>query len=161
MSTSQNNKPKKNKQASVLITLLLLIGGISVVLAILIITAKPVEQISQINNSKRTTDTIKILNAIHQYIADNKGASPKGMPMPGEAPKNISQNGANICSSLVPKYLPSFPSDPIIQNSELSLNCLPGYDTGYTVSVGYNDNRITISALNTQPPATSVVSVTR
>lgn len=152
---------KIKSKASVIIILLLIIGFISAVLAFALITIKPLAKLAELNNTKRTNDVIRILNAVRQYSADNQGSFPPGLPAPGEAPAGISQNGADICALLVPKYLPALPSDPVILDNELNMRCSQGYDSGYAVSLDYNNEQVTISAPHTQPPAKSVISVTR
>ncbi len=161
MKRSRLFKLKKFKKASVLIKLLVFIGILSILLAILITAINPAKQFAEANNAKRNSDVIKILNAIHQYAADNQALYPPDMPKPGSDAENISESGANICASLVTKYLVGLPSDPTSENGGVNINCGAGYDSGYTVSVSSADGRIMVAAPNTQSPLTNKISVTR
>lgn len=151
---------KKFKKASTLVKLLIINGVISVILAILIIAINPAQQIAQVNNTKRNTDIIKILNAIYQYSADNKGKLPPHMPSPGTSGQ-ISRRDVDICFSLIPKYLPSLPSDPAAPTNASITKCGEAYDTGYIISLSPGGNRITVIAPNTQPPLTTALTVSR
>src|SRR3990167_4308182 len=61
------------KHGFTLIELLVVIGILTVLLAIVLIAINPAKQFAQANNTQRRSDVNSILNAIHQYAADNKG----------------------------------------------------------------------------------------
>lgn len=148
-----------------LIELLVVIGILAVLLAITLIAINPARQFSQANNTKRSSDVNALLNAIDQYAADNKGALPTGITT---TVANISDTGANICDALVTKYLAALPVDPLKNNgngngtpiSQISGACPTPYDTDYTVVKSANDNRITVSAPQTEL-GVPAISVTR
>lgn len=158
--TVQNNKLQKG---FTLIELLVVIGILAILLAITLIAINPARQFAQANNTKRSSDVNAILNAIGQYQADNSGALPAGMPAAGAAAVDISAAGANICSLLVTQYIAQLPVDPLTNNgTAIAATCPAGYVTGYQVSVGAGNNRVTVTAPATQiPPGTTVISVTR
>lgn len=146
-----------------LIELLVVIGILAVLLAITLIAINPARQFSQANNTKRSSDVNAILNAIDQYAADNKGALPAGITT---TVTTIGNTGADICDSLVTKYLAALPVDPLTNNGTpvsqdaTTGKCTTPYDTNYTVVKSANDNRITVAAPATElnvPP----IAVTR
>jgi len=144
-----------NAKGFTLIELLVVIGILAVLLAIVLIAINPARQFAQANNTKRNGDVIAILNAIHQYAADNKGLLPPGMPLAGAAAVDVANTGADICASIVTRYLAALPSDPQAANGGNNITaCGAAYDTDYSVSVSATDNRITITAPTAQLGAT-------
>ena len=69
----------KNQKGFTLIELLVVIGILAVLLAITLIAINPARQFAQANNTKRRSDVNAILNAVNQYMADNKGSLPAGI----------------------------------------------------------------------------------
>lgn len=146
-----------------LIELLVVIGILAVLLAITLIAINPARQFAQSNNTKRASDVNAILNAIHEYAADNKGTLPANMPAPGVAAVTIQKNGGgvgDICSSVVTQYIAALPADPKSNNGTAVSDCTQGYNTGYEVSVSASDNRVTVTAPQTELGITPI-SVTR
>jgi len=91
----------KLKQGFTLIELLVVIGVLTVLLAIVLVAINPTRQFQQANDTQRRSDVNAILNAIHQYAADNKGALPTGI---STTVKDIASSGVgtvNLCSLLV------------------------------------------------------------
>ncbi len=153
---------RKNKlqQGFTLIELLVVIGILAILLAITLIAINPAKQFSQPNNTKRSSDVNAILNAINQYMADNKGALPAGIPVEPAAAATISTTGANLCATLVTTYLAALPVDPLTNNGAPVTDCTAAYDSNYTIVQSATDNRVTVTA-----PATEIdpvdISVTR
>lgn len=141
-----------------LIELLVVIGILGVLLAIVLVAINPARQFSQANNTKRASDVNAILNGIHQYAADNKGALPAGITTTAQT---ISNTGANICAALVTTYLAALPVDPSVNNGAPVTDCAAagGYNTGYNVVKSATDNRITVTAPSAELSQT--ISVTR
>lgn len=103
-------------------------------------------------NDKRRTDIKTILTAVEAF-KKKEGFFPPGIP---EKPTLISTQGAKICQTLVPKYLPSFPVDPAIMNGQAITSCADPYNTGYQISlVGQT---ITVSAPYTE---TEIISISQ
>jgi type IV pilus assembly protein PilA len=161
MTTAKLLKLKNSQKGFTLIELLVVIGILAILLAIVLIAINPARQFAQANNTKRTSDVNAILNAIGQYAADNRGALPTGMPTAGDKPIYISDSAgeANICSSLVTKYLAALPKDPSMGDGSNITSC-SGYNSGYFVSVSATDNRVTVYSTY-QSPATASISATR
>ncbi len=139
---------KKNKGFT-LIEILVVIGIIAILAGIVLIAINPARQFAQSRNTQRTANVNAILNAIGQYIADNKGELPTGIPT-GDYPddaEEISDADADLCAQLVPTYLPSFPVDPENGDPVIKDDC-DGYDTGYEVV--NTDGRITVGAPNAE-----------
>lgn len=148
----------RNRKGFTLIELLVVIGILAVLLAIVLIAINPARQFSQANNTKRASDVNAILNAIHQYAADNRGALPAGITTTAQ---NISNTGADICASLVTTYLAALPADPTLNNGTAISDCavVGGYNTGYTVVRSATNNRITVNAPSAE--LSQSISVTR
>ncbi|OGG12526.1 hypothetical protein A3D77_01170 [Candidatus Gottesmanbacteria bacterium RIFCSPHIGHO2_02_FULL_39_11] len=138
-----------------LIEILVVIGILAILFAIALVAINPARQFSQANNTKRGSDTLQILNAIGQYMADNKGVLPTGITTSSQ---NIANTGADLCTALTPRYLAALPRDPSLAGGDIT-NCAAAYDTGYTVVQGGSDNRITVSAPSAELGAT--ITVTR
>ena len=154
---------KKRQSGFTLIELLVVIGILAVLLAIVLIAINPARQFAQANNAKRSSDVNAILNAIHQYGADNRGnLTALGLPAAGADPVIITDvNVPGLCAALVPMYMAALPVDPLTNNGDPiePAECGAAYSTNYTVAQGAN-GRITIAA-----PATElgipVISVLR
>jgi prepilin-type N-terminal cleavage/methylation domain-containing protein len=172
-------KLKKAQKGFTLIELLVVIGILAVLLAIVLIAINPARQFAQANNTQRASNVNAILNAIHEYAADNKGnlpvglaaaACPTGVGCTLTSGANANANGAtpgnvNLCTALVTTYIADLPIDPKSgTKSYTSGDCTQNgatYDTKYNISVSATDNRITVSAPNFEAPAASIISVTR
>ena len=140
-----------------LIELLVVIGILAVLLAITLIAINPARQFAQANNTKRTSDVNAILNAINQYMADNKGNVPTGITTTAQ---EISNTAANICVDLVTRYMAALPSDPKDGVPAGSVTtCGATYSTKYRVVKNSTDNRITVDAMN--PELSATITVTR
>jgi len=141
----------KRKQAGfTLIELLVVIGILAVLLAIVLIAINPARQFSQANNAKRASDVNALLNAIHQYSADNKG-NILLLAIPNTpAVVNSTAFGA-LCTALVPTYIAALPVDPLTSNGAPVSNCATTpWDTNYQVSQSATDSRITVTAPATE-----------
>jgi len=157
---------QKNKKGFTLIELLVVIGILGILLAIVLIAINPARQFAQADNTKRSSDTSALLNAIHQFAADNKGVLPAGIPI-GAYPADsvaISNTGADICADISPTYISLLPSDPTADNDGVAISdCTAAYNTEYTVVQDAN-GRITVAAPRTDVTVTQggvVISVTR
>lgn len=150
----------KNEKGFTLIELLVVIGILAILLAITLIAINPARQFGQANDTKRRSDANAILNAIGQYSASNTGNLPSevaALTASGAATTINSTNFPNLCSQLVPTYIPALPADPSLNNQAGVSTCSGTWDTGYAVQRDAN-NRITISA----PSAYSgTITVTR
>ena len=90
----------KNQKGFTLIELLVVIGILAVLLAITLIAINPARQFAQANNTKRRSDVNAILNAVNQYMADNRGNLPAGIGTTA-APISGAVGGANICAAIL------------------------------------------------------------
>ncbi len=139
-----------------LVELLIVIGILGILLAIVLIALNPARQFSQANNTKRRSDVNALLNAVHQYAADNRGAIPTGITA---TVQNISNTGANICADIVPLYIAQLPTDPGTNDGTPVSDCAVAYDTGYQIVTSATNNRVTVSASGAE--LSEVISVTR
>lgn len=135
----------RSKRGFTLIELLVVIGILAVLLAITLVAINPARQFAQANNTQRSSDVSAILNAVHQYMAENNGVPPTGI---GTSPTEIGSAGANLCDSLVTEYLAALPRDPqeTVAGPVDEAGCAGTYETGYWITTSAGDNRITVSA---------------
>jgi type IV pilus assembly protein PilA len=143
--TINSLKIRSQEKGFTLIELLVVIGILAVLLAITLIAINPAKQFAQANNTKRRSDVNAILNAINQYMADNKGTLPTGITTTDQ---EISNGGANLCAALVPVYIAALPVDPQTSNGNpiQQTACAGAYLTNYHVIQAATSNRITVSA---------------
>lgn len=126
-----------------LIELLVVIGILSILLVITLVAINPVRQFQLANNTKRRSDINAILNAVHQYAADNKGQLPAAITT---ATLEVSKAGADICAVIVPTYIAAVPADPLVNNGTSVTDCTSSYTTGYSISKSATNSRVTVSA---------------
>ena len=147
----------KLKKGFTLIELLVVIGILAILLAITLIAINPARQFGQANNTRRRSDVLQILNAIHQYVAENKGILPSAITsLAVDTATNVSNTGVDICADLMPNYIPALPTEPSLNTA--AITACAAYDTGYQVTKDAQ-NRITVSS-----PVTDngeVIEVTR
>jgi prepilin-type N-terminal cleavage/methylation domain-containing protein len=153
-----------NNKGFTLIELLVVIGILGVLLAIVLIAINPARQFAQANNTARRNDVNTILNAIHQYGADNKGTLPANMPGRGDAAVEVQKNAGgvgDVCADISPTYVAQLPTDPSLNVAAVS-DCTANYSTGYTVAVD-TSGRVTVAAPDAEAVGgtTPVISVTR
>lgn len=146
---------KTAQKGFTLVELLVVIGILATLLAITLIAINPARQFSQSNNTQRNSNVNAILNAVHQYGADNRGALPAGITT---TVQNIANTGADICADIITRYMAALPRDPSISGGNIT-DCTAAYDTGYTIVTSAADNRITVAAPNAELGAS--ITVTR
>jgi len=136
----------QTKKGFTLIELLVVIGILAVLLTITLVAINPAKQFEQSNDTKRRSDVNTILNAVNQYMADNKGVVP---PQITTVEQEISDTAANLCAVLVPTYIASLPVDPSVGDGAAidEAGCAGTYATGYTIIKSATNGRITVSAL--------------
>lgn len=168
--TAQTLKNIRNNQKGfTLIELLVVIGILAVLLAITLIAINPQRQFQQANDTKRRSDVNAILNAVHQYLIDQRGviAGLGTISVDPLAPTPITDavggTGAAFCTVLVTEYIAALPSDPQQgDGSDITeADCTAGtWDTGYTIFRSTADTRITVTAPLTELAAEDI-TVTR
>ena len=142
-----------------LIEILIVIGIIAILAAIVLVAVNPAKQFAKANNAQRASNINAILNAVGQYTVDNKGLPPSIIT--STATEIGSGTGKiDLCSTLVPNYLPALPADPTKADQSITkTECTSTYTTGYNISKDTTDNRVTITAPSAEDGAT--ISVTR
>lgn len=157
---------KKIMRGFTLIELLVVIGILAILLAITLIAINPARQFAQSNNTKRSSDVNSILNAINQYMADNKGTLPTGINATNQTIAATAFN--TMCTALVPTYIAALPVDPTTVwggsaagTPVQAADCTgTAWNTNYSVQqLAGAGNRITVAAPGAELSAT--ISVTR
>lgn len=147
-----------------LIELIVVVGIIAVLATIVIVAVNPARQLAQSRQSKRRSDTTQILNAIHQYAADNLGTLPGTIPTTATNICDSVSGGTcgvnyNLGTYLVPTYISAIPTDP----GGPSLTTGTASDTRYSVARNATSGRVTVAAPNAalETVASTTISVTR
>lgn len=110
-------KKNETNKGFTLIEILVVIGIIAILAAIVLIAINPARQFAQANNTQRNSNVNAILNAVGQWMVDNNGEVPPGIPEGDpevDADYGVIDN--DLCSALVPTYLPAMPTDPLSDN---------------------------------------------
>lgn len=140
-----------------LIELLVVIGILAVLLAIVLIAINPARQFAQANNTQRSSDVNAILNAVHQFMAENNGTPPAAITTT-ETEISDGVGLIDLCDDLVPTYIAALPVDPTTGADPVD-DCAQAYATGYNIVQSATDSRITVNAPSAENSA--VITVTR
>jgi type II secretory pathway pseudopilin PulG len=127
-----------------LIEIILVIGILMGLSTMVLLAINPARQFSIANNTKRKSDVVAILNAVQQYLVDNKGRLPAGITTTTQPISHT--GGADICASLVTRYLSALPVDPQTNNGRPVTDCATEYETNYLIFRNSADNHINVSA---------------
>jgi prepilin-type N-terminal cleavage/methylation domain-containing protein len=145
----------QKRKGFTLIEVLLVIVIIAILAGIVLIAINPGRQVSQANDAQRSSDVNALLNAIHQYSIDNRGALPTGITTTA-ADIGDGTGEIDICDDLVPTYMAGLPTDPTDTGAAYT-DCDTTYNTGYTV-VSDANGRVTVAAPGAE---IATISVTR
>jgi type IV pilus assembly protein PilA len=150
------SQKRVSQRGFTLIELLVVIGIIAILAAIVAIAVNPSRQYGQARDAQRWSDVNALLNAIHQYAADNEGLFPDQANLPAALTLIGDDVGqVDICSFLVTQYLPSMPFDP--STSGAHYTTCADYETGYRIQL--SGGRVTIDAPGKEQA--TAISITR
>ncbi|KKQ14179.1 MAG: hypothetical protein US30_C0003G0005 [Candidatus Moranbacteria bacterium GW2011_GWF2_36_839] len=149
------------RQGFTLLEILLVVAAIAILAGIVIVAINPSKQLGETRNAQRRTDVNTILNAVYQYVVDNNGTVPAGIPTAtcalvatNEACKltatGTCSTGVNLSVlTTSEKYITAMPIDPTVSSTN---------GTGYYITKSAN-GRITVCAPSAEQGAT--ITVTR
>lgn len=143
------------RQGFTLVEVLLVVVIIAILAAVVIVAINPARQISQANNTQRSSDVKTILDAVHEYAIDNRGTLPTGITSTATV-VGSGTGQVDICSLLVPTYVAAMPFDPTATGAAYT-DCT-SYDTGYTIASD-TSGRVTVAAPTAELSET--ISITR
>ena len=110
------NLRKNRKSGFTLLEILLVVAAIGILAGIAIFAINPVKQLGDTRDAQRKVDVNTILNAVYQYVVDNRGSFPEEITSEGNF---ICKTDSNDCSGLVDlavitdaEYILSMPVDP-------------------------------------------------
>lgn len=145
----------RNKKGFTLVEVLLVVVIIAILAAVVLVAINPGRQISQANNTQRSSDVKAILDAVGEYSIDNRGVLPAAISdtatVVGSGTGQI-----DICADIVPTYIAALPFDPTADGAAYT-DCTT-YNTGYNISKDAN-GRVTVAAPSAE--LSEVISVTR
>lgn len=147
-----------SKRGFTLIEMLVVIAILSILLVIVLVAINPAKQTKNARNSKRRADVLIILSAVNQHFIINNGFS-ANFP-PAGTPAEVIGSGvgqSDICLDAVPAIVAALPMDP---DTGADTTGCGVYDTEYTISISATNDRVTISAPNTEGGG-PVISVSR
>jgi len=103
----------------------MLAGCVLIAIIVIVFQVNPPKKFKEARDAQRLDDINSISSGVHKYYID-KGR----LPLPiTSTPKQISNNGVDLCSILTPKYIKIIPLDP---SGSFYSGC-KSYDTGYTI----------------------------
>lgn len=141
---------KKTTRGFTLIEVLIVIGIIAILAGVVLVAINPAKQFAAANDSQRSANVNAILNAVGQYMVDSKGTLPSAISaLAANSTSTISKAGADLCSALVPTFIPALPVDPTITTGGVT-DCTTNYNTNYGV-IRDSNGRVTIVASSTVP----------
>jgi len=140
------NLNKKNKGFT-LIEVLVVIGIIAILASIVIIAINPKKHFDDAKQAQREANVNAILNAIGQYVVDNKGSVPSTLSTTAEEVDEA------LCNVLVTEYIGAIPTDPDGGEDGAAISdCtdVDADDVDYTTKLE-SDDHVTVCAINATP----------
>lgn len=155
---------KNKNKGFTLIELLIVIGILTILLAITLVAINPARQFAQANNTQRQSNVNAILNAVHEYASDHKGTLPTGITSTLKTiTSTAGATNVDLCSLLVPTYIADIPVDPTAGTktpaTSLCSDAGATYASGYTIVASGSASRVTVTAPSAELGVT--ISITR
>jgi prepilin-type N-terminal cleavage/methylation domain-containing protein len=173
-----NKIQKKIARGFTLIEILIVIGIIAILAAIVLVAVNPAKNFREAANTQRSANVNAIINAVGQYIVDNKGNMPSGLDgsdfsddvLGGSNITGSMSNFDALCNDLVPEYIGALPVDPNEDEYQMiSESSCSDDDISTQYEISLDEGRITVTAPNTVNVETGneetdpdkIISVTR
>lgn len=139
----KNTLKKAQQSGFTLIEILIVIGVIAILAAIVLVAVNPAKQFRDANNAQRSSNVNAILNAVGQYMVDNKGELPGTIPNGDEDDAVEIADAGDLCEDLVPEFIAALPADPEeTDDQSISEDECDGATTGYKIY--RDDDRVTV-----------------
>lgn len=143
-----SRKTPAKRDGFTLLELLIVLAILSILIAAVVIAINPGKQFSKARNAQRQANLRATITAIYENIINNRGAF---VCTAGPVPTTVTTikkgtGGYDLCSCLVPEYLPLIMVDPSTGTGE---DC-SAYDSGYTIVRDVFSGRITVAAPATE-----------
>lgn len=152
-------KKGRRQKGFTLVEVLLVIGILSILASIVIIAINPAKQLADARDAQRLSDIYTIMNALHQYAADNEGMFPENA---STTERDICRTDAVSCAGLIDlsvltdneAYLVTMPEEPLCAVDE---ELCDANSVGYTILKTAN-GRMTVRAGHAE---NTTITVTR
>jgi prepilin-type N-terminal cleavage/methylation domain-containing protein len=174
MSRSSRQEPK----GFTLIELLIVIGILGILAAIILVAVDPAKRLKDARDARRSSEVNSILNAVLNYVVDNKGAYPSAIDSVATNSQVIGTgaecgyNGlcteatggetqgtcANLTTDLVDTYIGEIPVDPRGVDVNVGTGTYTTARTGYWINKTTN-GRIQLGSCNHE--GTNAIKLTR
>lgn len=152
---NQEGPALRNSKGFTLVELIVVVGVLAILLAVVLVALNPARRFQETNDSRRRSDINAILNAVHSYIADNRGTLAPGLTTSvqqigvgtgcsgtvGACTIAVAQDNCYDIATNVPNHLAENPLDP--QNGTAN-------ETGYTIVRNGTTGVVTVQACHAQ-----------
>lgn len=133
-----------NTQGFVLIELLVVIAILGILFYTVITALQPGKNFSLARNTSREVSVQMIAQSVVQNKLSNNGNFNCPAQLPSVAtPISSAPGGVNICSCIIPTFLPAMPVDPGSQDNYF--NSCSDFVSGYSIFINAED-KITVTA---------------
>ena len=150
-------KNLKSNSGFTLFEIIIAIALIGLLTGVVVFTINPAQRLAETRNDERSLNTMVILDAIGQNIANNSGTfNCASGALPTTTPQIIGSSTLNLYDCLIPEFMSAMPVDP---QTGTAGNSSTTYNTRYAIIRNATTSQLTISAPDAELGET--ISVTR